>query len=405
MKKIFLSSLFTLLLANNYSYNNFQKEYLQGYKQYKNDINKQFQDFNNSLNKEFQAYKKELSKYWAKPELSSKDVFVEYSKDLKTKRKVDFQNNYMQIAVLAKNKKEAELKMARSIKKLSTETVSEAFNDNPVLKKVEKKFKNVGVSAKLKNKPIIADVVFKKPPTQKRIINYIKTSIQQHPIKVKKSKIPALKQYILTVPLPKNTHLIKAREYKSTVFYRAKEFHLPASLIYAIIQTESSFNPMARSYVPAFGLMQIVPQTAGKDAYKYLYNKPRLLTPSYLYNGENNIKIGSAYLNLLYYKYFKKVKDPISRMYLTIAAYNTGAGNIACAFNSTRKDFRGRTMCYRFKGDYNINKAVPKINSMSSKQVYNHLLSNLRYDEAKNYLKRVSKRLYRYQKAINNHQI
>ena len=62
---------------------------------------------------------------------------------------------------------------------------------------------------------------------------------------------------------------------------------------------------MARSHIPAYGLMQIVPKTAGIDAYQYLYNKKRLLSSSYLYNSENNIEIGSAYLHILYYKYLK----------------------------------------------------------------------------------------------------
>src|SRR5690606_39614355 len=81
----------------------------------------------------------------------------------------------------------------------------------------------------------------------------------------------------------------------------------PASLHDAlpILETESAFNPMAKSPIPAFGLMQIVPSSAGQDATAKLFGKPKLLAPSYLYNAENNIRVGAAYFNILYYRYFR----------------------------------------------------------------------------------------------------
>ena len=199
---------------------------------------------------------------------------------------------------------------------------------------------------------------------------------------------------------PTNAYLTKAKRYKNIVNQYGKKEHIPYELIYAIIDNESSFNPMARSYVPAFGLMQIVPSSAGADAYKMLYGKKKILTPSYLYNSKNNILIGSAYLKRVYYGYMRKIKNPISRLYCTIAAYNTGAGNVACAFNSTSKSSNGKTQCIRSRGDYNIIKASEKINRLSSTQVYDKLLKDLKYDEPKNYLKRVTKRMGIYHKAL-----
>jgi len=150
------------------------------------------------------------------------------------------------------------------------------------------------------------------------------------------------------------------------------------------MHSESSFNPMARSHIPAFGLMQIVPRSAGVDSYQYLYNKKRILSSSYLYNSENNIKIGSAYLHILYYRYLKKIKNPQSRLYCTIAAYNTGAGNVA------------RT----FIGSTNINKAAQTINSMSPDAVLKTLMRKLPYNETKKYLKKVNDRVSAYNKLL-----
>ena len=47
-------------------------------------------------------------------------------------------------------------------------------------------------------------------------------------------------------------------------------------------------------HIQAFGLMQIVPRSAGIDSYNYLYNKKRVLSSDYLYDPSKNITIGSG---------------------------------------------------------------------------------------------------------------
>jgi len=395
-----LISLAVVSMLYSETFQQFQQQHYNTFNTYKKNLEKEFQEYKKTLDEEFKQYKKELSKYWDEPKLTTKKTFVEYSKDKKVRKIVNYDKEQIKIDVIAKSQQEAEKKAKAALAKLSIETTNEAFNNNPVLTKVEKKFKKVGVSSKPENKPLIADVIYKKPPTIQDVKNYVNSSFKKAKIIKKPAKVSNSYIYSVSFPLPKNSYIIKAKRLKPYVLDKAQKFKLTPALIYAIIETESSYNPMARSYVPAFGLMQIVPQTAGKDAYKMLYGKPKLLTPGYLYNEKNNILIGSAYLKKLYYNYFKNVKNPLSRLYLTIAAYNTGAGNVACAFNSKNKDFKGRTLCYRMRGDYNIKKAVPKINSLTPDQVYNQLINNLRYDEAKNYLKKVNYRLKKYFVAI-----
>jgi membrane-bound lytic murein transglycosylase C len=412
-KTLFYFFLVTSLFALNQ--NNETKEFLN----FKNQTNKEFNNYKKELNegykkyidllsKYFIQYKKELSKYWQKPELTSKKIFIEYSQDKKIRKKIDYDKNYIQIDVISKNEKEAKEKIAKSLYKLTTETTKEALNNNPILKKVNKK---LSTDPKLKefikkdtptNEPIIADIIFKKPPTIKKAINFSINEVKKHKITKRKSKIKNNFVYTIKIKLPAKAFLIKAKRLKSDVLKRSNQFKIPAPFIYAIIHTESSFNPLATSYIPAFGLMQIVPTTAGADAYKMLYGKKKILTPSYLYNSHNKILIGRAYLKKIYYGYMRKIKNPVSRFYCSIAAYNTGAGNVACAFNSPEKDSKGVTVCRRSRGDYNIIKAAPKINSMSPHQVYNYLLANLKYDEPKNYLKRVTKRYLIYSKALKN---
>ncbi|MCV6606701.1 MAG: transglycosylase SLT domain-containing protein [Campylobacterales bacterium] len=154
----------------------------------------------------------------------------------------------------------------------------------------------------------------------------------------------------------------------------SNKYYISESLILAIMETESNFNKNAKSYIPAIGLMQIVPKTAGKDVLGF--------TPShsYLYNPDNNIHVGTKYLNKIYYKYFKNIKDPKSKEYLTIAAYNTGIGNVLRTFSKNRKY------------------AAKIINSKSSNQIYKFIIKNLPHKETRDYLKKVTARKGKYSK-------
>ncbi|OMH40078.1 transglycosylase SLT domain-containing protein [Desulfurobacterium indicum] len=198
--------------------------------------------------------------------------------------------------------------------------------------------------------------------------------------KITKSREKGGVKYSLIFKFPKSKLYIKAKEYKPLVTAISQKYNVEYPLIFAIIHTESSFNPMAVSYIPAYGLMQIVPQTAGKDVTKNLFGKPLLLTPSYLFNKKNNINIGTGYLYLLYYKYFSGIKNPESRLLCTIAAYNGGPGGVARAFTGTTKLYLARK----------------KINSMTPEEVYETLVTRAPMKETRNYVKKVYNRIKFY---------
>ena len=183
-------------------------------------------------------------------------------------------------------------------------------------------------------------------------------------------------------PAPASTPQLpaRARAFEQPVRRYGSRARLEPALVYAIIETESAFNPVARSPVPAYGLMQIVPQSAGQDASEVLFGRPRILAPSYLYDADNNIEIGTVYLELLMTRYLSGIRDPQSRLYCAIAAYNTGHGNVFKAFT----------------GRMRPKAAFERINRMSSEQVYAHLLRHLPYGETRRYLPTVVARLSRY---------
>ena len=144
------------------------------------------------------------------------------------------------------------------------------------------------------------------------------------------------------------------------------------------METESSFNPYAISPIPAVGLMQIVPTSAGRDTWRFLKKEDRIPSKQYLFDADNNIEMGSAYLHLLQSRYLENIKNQVSREYCVIAAYNTGSGNVLNTFSKDRK------------------KAVDIINRMSPEAVYRKLRNSLPYQEARRYIMKVTEAKKRY---------
>lgn len=172
-----------------------------------------------------------------------------------------------------------------------------------------------------------------------------------------------------------------ATVYKDYVKQYSQKFNIEQPLIFAVMEQESSFNPKAKSWVPAYGLMQLVPTSGGYDAYRYVYKNDWVPTQSYLYVPHQNIELGTAYLRILMNQ-FANVTNPDCRRLCVIASYNTGAGNVSRAFT----------------GNTNIKKAIPLINKYSYQQLYQHLTNKLSTDEARKYVSGVSKRREKYLK-------
>jgi membrane-bound lytic murein transglycosylase C len=162
-----------------------------------------------------------------------------------------------------------------------------------------------------------------------------------------------------------------ARRYAPAVKRYAHRFGVSASLVFAIIQTESNFNPFAVSSTPAYGLMQLVPASGGRDAYRHAKGRDRIPSRDYLFDPENNIELGTAYLSLLARNYLAAVHNAVSREYCTIAAYNGGAGNVLKVFSQDREQ------------------AVRRINSLPPSKVYAALRRQHPRGETRRYLEKV----------------
>ena len=172
----------------------------------------------------------------------------------------------------------------------------------------------------------------------------------------------------------------RAEKFKDMISKHSSAFTVDEPLIYAIMEQESAFNPQAQSWVPAYGLMQLVPKSGGRDAYRYVHKADVIPTADFLFNPDNNIQLGTGYLKSLMSNTFRKVEDARCRMLCAIAAYNTGAGNVSRAINGTT----------------NISKAIPTINSMSYDQLFEHLKRSLPHAETKDYIQKVTSKMKKY---------
>ncbi|MBV7314733.1 membrane-bound lytic murein transglycosylase MltC [Shewanella sp. NIFS-20-20] len=175
------------------------------------------------------------------------------------------------------------------------------------------------------------------------------------------------------------------REYQYAHLIRAasQRYGIGEDLIYAIIKTESSFNPYAVSHAGAYGLMQVMPKTAGADVFALVKGRSGVPSRAYLFDPANNIDTGVAYFQLLKQRYLKGISHPTNLHYSMISAYNGGAGGVLSTFNRDRK------------------RAVKDINGLQPQQLYWALTTRHPKAEARRYLQKVVK----FQQAFNQGQL
>lgn len=112
-------------------------------------------------------------------------------------------------------------------------------------------------------------------------------------------------------------------------------------LLAAQAYTESRFNPRARSFAGARGLMQIMPRT-GRSYGLRNANNP-----------EQSVKAAVSYLDDLDRLFASKVPDPQERQKFVLASYNAGQGHIFDAMRLAKKYGLDPT-----KWDDNVEKTV-----------------------------------------------
>lgn len=140
---------------------------------------------------------------------------------------------------------------------------------------------------------------------------------------------------------------IYPQKYADIVDECAEKYSLPPELIFAVIKTESSFDPNAKSHAGACGLMQITPRT-----FAWISSLRSLSTdPDMIFDERTNIDYGCYLLRYLYDRY--------ESFDTAFAAYNAGM-----------------TRVNEWLGDESISK--------------DGVLLNIPFEETRNYIKKVN---------------
>lgn len=291
--------------------------------------------------------------------------YVKYTQNYNSRAVVDFDRGRITVETVEENRPDSALKNAivttlltpddpRSVDLFSDKEVTLSSDREPYLRNLVNDHKGRPVQTPAQAEAYAAHLVANR--------------LQQRSVALKEGKRKA--SYV-TIDMVSNFSSKQAEKYRDSVEKFAARYRISPSLVYAIIRTESNFNPFAVSSAPAYGLMQLVPTSGGRDAYRKVTGEDGIPSREHLFDANNNIELGVAYLSVLTGEHLKAVQNDVAREYCVISAYNTGAGNVLKTFSGDRVA------------------AVNAINGLEPPAVYERLRLGLPYEETRRYLHKV----------------
>lgn len=126
--------------------------------------------------------------------------------------------------------------------------------------------------------------------------------------------------------------IIYPDKYSDRVVAAANEYGIEPNLLFAVIHTESGFDPNAESYAGARGLTQIT-----EDTFDWLLTKTgEDYTFDDLFNADISIKYGALFLGLL--------KTEFGNDRAALAAYHAGRGSVNSWLKNSEYSSDGETL-------------------------------------------------------------
>ena len=304
---------------------------------------------------------------WGRKEvrLPSRTRYVKYTQNYRSRAIVDFDAGYITVETVDQKAPRASLRSAIVTTLLTPDDprAVDLYSDKSITLSSSREPYLLGLVLDQQGRPIDG------PARAGRFADYLlRTRAATRRVELKRGRKKALYVGFSMVP---NFESSQALKYRPLVEKYAAKNNLSPSLVFAIIRAESNFNPFAGSPAPAYGMMQLVPASGGRAAYRRVSGRDETPSRDFLFDPANNIELGTAYLGLLFDEQLDVVANPVSREYCVISAYNTGPGNVLRAFSSDRAA------------------AVNRINSMQPPAVYDRLRRHLPYQETRRYLVKV----------------
>ena len=257
--------------------------------------------------KEFDEFQAEVIAKWGVGEVSQKQKNVQYSDDKTVKSTIDYANDEITVAVLvdsndsdseARKKVISEIKnltkdqsntlaqfivddepiqeQAITIKPITFSIDNETQTKRVIIEQTKAQLKEIDKEADIeqlnRKDDVSADIAEKViVEKKKKLLSQAKKRITklhnnfENKRQDKKSQLTQKKVVEYKIPLPKSGLSKRANSILPSVKKEGLKWKVSPAILMAVIHSESSFDPMATSPIPAYGLMQIVPTTAGHD--------------------------------------------------------------------------------------------------------------------------------------------
>jgi membrane-bound lytic murein transglycosylase C len=303
----------------------------------------------------WQQVKREAEKKWDRARQSNEKEWVDYSPSYEARSTVDFEQGVIAITVLvpigeagsSQADPEAVLLAMKDIQAdagaAGTPRLAAGSASDPASvmiaraampaawAKIIQQFEQVFSKEARAGRPLLANQVVAKsgtPVAPQAAKSFVESEIipnavvEDKPMQAQDGVTRA--QVTAKVPLAPDHLRQRAQLYRDDVAAHAKRHGIDPRLLFAIIHTESYFNPLAQTPAPAYGLMLLVPRGPARDAYNYLYKNDIVLDDGYLQDPAHNVELGAAYLHLLRRQLVPNMEEGDKKNFLVACAYTWG---------------------------------------------------------------------------------
>ncbi len=278
---------------------------------FKRQQNAQFQQYIVEDSAAYERFKAAVRAKWREFLESTRDEWVSYNGDLDRSSRVDFRRGVIIIEALVETHSEGDMNEARQ--RIIQQVLYLLSPDNPSGVKVlaDQLTMSDGSTVTDENRQIYAEHAAARTAQTEA---HFKGEDGVDRMRVR-----------LEIPMVPD-HLQKRAMLYQPIVHKYSEINdLDVATVMSLLSSQSAFNPLAVTDGRRFGLMQLDPGIEGLEVNRAILSDSTVLNSTFLYNPENNIRFGCAYLRIMRDRYFSSVRERDRQMYLLVATYYAGA--------------------------------------------------------------------------------